>query len=1021
MRQPFVLQHKLLFLLLLLSCFAASAQPDFRLPLNKPEKYRNKELGSEKTDVKKFTVPRRLFQGMITHYNYYYNANRKINEILERAKLAHKDDYTELLSFYNYSTRTTQADSLELDSIMYKATAGIVLHDLRNSYIDNLYQLIGKSYFYWRKFDSAHRIFQFINYNFFPKGKDEYVIVVGGNNRATGGQLNLSDKENNNIVHKAFSQPPSRNEALYWLAKTYAEDSLYPEALSVTSMLRRDTYFPKRLHSQLDEINAYVFYQQQIWDSAAFYLKRSLVNVENKSELARWEYLLAQLYARLKQPEEASSYFNKAKNHTTDPVMYIHARIYESQLVKNEQGNSIEQALNDLVKLSKKERFDGYEDVLFYAASGMALQLSDTAFAKALLQKSTKYNTDNASLRNKAFLKLATIAFGQRDYEYAAACYDSLDLQDIALANELTQLELRKTVLNELVKNIKTVKRQDSLQTVAKLPEEELNNYLKSLVKKLRKQRGLKEEADVNYNPALLAGNGGADAPVFNTGGTGSGWYFNNGTQKSKGYSEFMARWGKRPNIDNWRRMEAVSKTFTQPSITPGNASNAVTQNAGDGSSGETGDEDLTVDGLKQKLPLTEEQLQASNLEILNALITQGQIYKNQLEDYEQAALTFEEILKRFSNFQQEQEVLFELYYTNKKAGNIEKANQFQSLLKKKFSGGEFENKLTAGSAKPEKDPKTIAYETIYNLFIEGNFTEALQQKAVADSLYGTSYWTPQLLYIQALYYIRQRNDSTALETLTQIESNFPATAMAEKAAVMKDVLNRRGEIESYLTNTAIVRENDNVVIPFDEGPKVNKAEQQVVQKENKIVIQDKPRQNNNNIEKPKAPIQKTGIERNDKPVITKPIIAPGTAKDSTVLKPLKDTKVQMAYVYNPNEPYVVLMLLEKVDPVYMSEAKIAFQRYNNSAHANEPIVINIYEGAQDEWSWLDLGPKSDITSILGYFDELKANARQIVPWLPVGKYQFIVISQANLEVFKTRKNLEEYRLFIRQYVKDKF
>lgn len=211
---------------------------------------------------------------MITHYNYYYNANRKINEIVERAKLAHKDDYTELLPFYNFSTQITAGDSAELDSILYKATAGIVLHDTRNSYVDNLYQLIGKSYFYWRKFDSAHRIFQFINYNYFPKGKDEYIIVVGANENAANGQLKIATKENKNLVHRAFSQPPSRNEALFWLAKTYAEDSLYAEALSLTKLLRSDPQFPKRLHTQLDEVNAYVFYQQEIWTALLFTLKK---------------------------------------------------------------------------------------------------------------------------------------------------------------------------------------------------------------------------------------------------------------------------------------------------------------------------------------------------------------------------------------------------------------------------------------------------------------------------------------------------------------------------------------------------------------------------------------------------------------------------------------------------------------------------------------------------------------------------------------------------------------------------
>lgn len=1019
MRQPFVLQSKWMFLLLLLISLNASAQPDFVLPLEKPAKYRDKELKSELSDQKKFTLPRKLFQGMITHYNYYYNANRKLDEMMERAKLAHKDDYNELLSFYNYSTRTTAGDSTELDSIIYKATAGIVLHDTRNSYVDNLYQIIGKAYYYWRKFDSAHRMFQFINYNYFPKGKDEYIIVVGSNDHATKGDLNIATKEKNSIVHKAFSQPPSRNEALFWLAKTYAEDSLYPEALSLTNMLRKDSYYPKRLHSQLDEINAYVFYQQEQWDSCAFYLERSLVNVENKTELARWEYLLAQLYSILKKPQEASSWFNKAKSHTTDPVMYIHARIYESQIVRGETGNSVQLALDDLVKLSKKERFDGYEDVLFYAASGMALQLKDTAFAKALLQKSTKYNTENPSLKNKAFLKLATIAFAQRDYAFASACYDSLDMSDPLLAEQSQQLELRKTVLQELVKNINIVKLQDSLQTVTNMPEKEMDAYLKALVKRLRKEKGLKEEEAANSNAAVLTGNNTNETPIFTTGGTGNNWYFNNTSQKSKGYGEFIARWGKRPNVDNWRRQAAVDQTFAKPKDDSNPNGDPLQKQ--DVATDVPGSDELTVDGLKSKLPLTPEQQKLSGEQILSALITQGQIYKNQLEDYDQAALVYEEIWKRFSNYQQEEETLFELYYCFKKAGKEDRADYFLNQLKQKYPDGNFNKTVTnAGRPKTEvKDEATITYEKIYGLFIEGNFTDALQQKKVADSIYGTSYWTPQLLYIESLYYVKQRNDSTAIQTLVTLENSFPGTPMAEKAAVLKDVLQRRGEIENYLTNANIVREQDGVVIPFDEGTRVTKTQQEVKQQENKITAPDKPAQQTY-IEKPKHVVQKTGIEKEDKGTF-KPTIGNKPGKDSTSIKPLKDTKIEMAYIYNASEPYVVLMVFDKVDPIYMSESKIAFQRYNNSAHTTETITINIHEGKPDELSWMDLGTFNSITSVLGYFDELKANARSIVPWLPVDKYQFLVISQTNLEILQKRQDLGEYKLFIRQYVKDKF
>ncbi|MEO6915752.1 MAG: hypothetical protein ABI151_08980, partial [Chitinophagaceae bacterium] len=86
---------------------SVKAQPTLSFDLKKPPKFENKTLASEKTGEKKFTAPRRFFQNTFTHYNYYFNANNRLNEVLARAKSAHKDDYSKLLSFYNYSLKST--------------------------------------------------------------------------------------------------------------------------------------------------------------------------------------------------------------------------------------------------------------------------------------------------------------------------------------------------------------------------------------------------------------------------------------------------------------------------------------------------------------------------------------------------------------------------------------------------------------------------------------------------------------------------------------------------------------------------------------------------------------------------------------------------------------------------------------------------------------------------------------------------------------------------------------------------
>ena len=145
----------ILLLILFQVSFPSFSQLGISFDIKKPKEYDERVLRSEKSDQKKFTLPRRFIQNTATHYNYFFNANNKLNEVLERAKEAYKDDYSKLLPFYNYSLDATAADSIQLDSITYKASTGIALHDLRNDWVDNLYILWGAAFYLQKKFDSA--------------------------------------------------------------------------------------------------------------------------------------------------------------------------------------------------------------------------------------------------------------------------------------------------------------------------------------------------------------------------------------------------------------------------------------------------------------------------------------------------------------------------------------------------------------------------------------------------------------------------------------------------------------------------------------------------------------------------------------------------------------------------------------------------------------------------------------------------------------------------------------------------
>ncbi|HEX2683397.1 MAG TPA: hypothetical protein VHL77_05675, partial [Ferruginibacter sp.] len=390
----------------------ALAQPTWTFDLlgkneKKPEKYENKKLGSEKTAEKKFTVPRNIYQNNITHFNYYFNANNRVNTVIDRAKLSQKDDYANMLSFYPYSLDNTSTQKVELDSVIYTSTAGILLHDLRNDWIDNMYMLIGKAYYFRKDFDSALMTFQFINYNLFPRKRknDDDDRIVGT------GSMSIASKEKRNILQKVTALPPSRNDAIIWLARTLIEQNEFAESGGLINTLQVDPNLPKRLRNDLEEVNAYWFFKQGLFDSAAIHLEKALSTADTKQDKSRWEFLLAQLYEQGGNYEKASDYYSRASKHTVDPLLDIYARLNDAKMLKSSNAKELDKSISNLARMGKRDKYEAYRDIVYYSAGQLSLQKPDTNAAIAFFNKSLKYNTDNVNYRNRAYLDLGDIAY----------------------------------------------------------------------------------------------------------------------------------------------------------------------------------------------------------------------------------------------------------------------------------------------------------------------------------------------------------------------------------------------------------------------------------------------------------------------------------------------------------------------------------------------------------------------------------------------------------------------------------
>jgi outer membrane protein assembly factor BamD (BamD/ComL family) len=1021
----------LLSLVCLLMIRTASGQEGVDYDLKKPPKWENRTLASETSNNgKKFRKFRHFVQNNITHYNYYYNSNEKIKLVLAKAKAQFREDYTKLLPFYNFTPEATAAQKKDLDSVVYKCTMGILIHDTRNDWTDNLYLLMGESYFYKKFYDSAYITFQFINWAFAPKEEGGYFIPIGSNyNKDQGGNADkVSTPEKQKTLEKAFDLPaPSRNDALIWKVRTYLAKDRYTDAAALIEVLDRDPQFPARLRPSLAEVRSLYYYKQGIYDSTAFFLIQALPAAGTSEEYARWEYLIAQCYERTDNSYEAKTFYERVIRHTYDPVLDIYARL--NAIRQNKEGgvDYIDKNIQVLAKMARKDRFEAYRDIIYYTAAQMELERKNRPGAISFLQLCVKNSPRNGTQRTKAFVQLGNLTFEDKNYRTAKSLYDSVNMAELTTrGDDVSWLIDRKAALASLVAQLLVIDRQDSLQRIADMPLPQRDAYLKKMVKTLRRLQGLRDEAE--DDGSLLSGNSQnknvTDMFSSNSGGSSADWYFNNPNLLAKGYTDFRNRWGNRPDADNWEIASIMKNNLIANSRNnAGFGTDSAARNAS-----KTG---IDYKSLLAGLPLTPEKMKKSNDSIENALFVIGKTYQEGIQDYLYAINSYDTLLTKFPNTGKQEQTLLNLFYCYTKLGDQANADRMLELLKQRFPKGAF----TAKALNPDsvaqvenslKVNATHQYEKIYEAFIEGRFDEALAQKKVADSLYGDKYWTPQLLYIESVYFIRSNQDPQAKAVLQSIINKFPHTPISDKAATMLDVLSRRRQIEDYLTRLQIKKAEDTLAVssfPAVAATTRNNRPGLVRNDSNMLKV-------DSTSDWAKAKAREAALARDTS--IAKPIAGPGkiTADSGGLRKVImtdsaravaKLHNLNSAFSFNPDAPHSVAIVMTKVDPVYVSEARNAFTGYNQEYFYDKQLTAE-NASLNDTVKLLVIGSFPTDKDAITYLNKMKALApRQIVPWLPADRYTFVIVSTANLQLLLNNKDLNAYRQFLSTAYPGKF
>ncbi len=756
------------------------------------EAFDERPLPYERLLNTKYTLARRAYQNTVSQFNYLFNAEEELKEIIQKSRNNYKEEYGNLLSFYDYDLATTSKSSF--DSIIYRCNANIVLHDLRSNWVDEAYLLLGKSYLFHRNFDTAASIFQFINYSFDEKanGMD---LPIGSNMRNASGRFSVANKDDNSF----FKNGNIRNESMLWQARNYIESNQINEALSLLQILKSDTDFPKRLHPFLNEQFAFAYYAMESYESAANSLIEALPNAIDDNAKSRWYYLIAQLWQKVNNTDKAYSWYKKASEFSPNPIIGVYATINMIRIESEKTNRAWQLLAKDLEQITKKEKYKPYKDIIYYEMAKLAIQHKAFDKANEWLITSIKNNYENPKQKQITFELLGEINYNENKFAIAKIAYDSIS--NILKTNpQFEQLTLRKKWLGTVVQELSNVQNEDTLQYIYKLPLDQQAQYAKKWQKrKAENTIALKELfSDHIKNPSKSIQtsqyiNSNTNNSIVNNNNNIGNFYFENTNTLTQGKQSFIQKWGERPNVDNWRR-----KTST--SIVNVNTINTITIT-------EPTKQVMSVkaekiDSTAIKLISNDTEFIKSNINWNKAALATAQTFLLRLNDFSKAKPIYKVIIERNIDSITTERALLDLASEYLHNGDKQTSDDIIKKVIANYPNGAYmQKKMAEEATKLKTENIDQLYKEAFFFSQIGNWPEFENIVNINNASFYKSKWYLPVQFLKAKMYAQQKFDSKAINVLDSIIRFSKNEVLKEKANnIIADIKNRK-DTEAYLSS----------------------------------------------------------------------------------------------------------------------------------------------------------------------------------------------------------------------------
>lgn len=724
--------------------------------------------------TKKNNVVSRNYHGMITHYNFFFNARERVRTGSQSLATSHEDKYDRVLSIFKYGD-LIKAKSIfpDMDEAMKKVSIAISRNsmvlkgkkdnkvDERNNWIDDCYLLIGKAQFYKHDFWSSIETFQYIS--------------------------------------SEYKESAIRPEALLWLCKSYLELGKTLDAEYLLDYLKNDKKFPENLKGEYNAVIAQYHLIKEDVPRAIESLRKASSTAIKKDDRARYTFILAQLLQKQDSLQEAFSNYQKVIKMNPIYEMTFNARINRARCydISSGSGEIVKRELNKMLRDEKNEE---YKDQIYYALAGIAQQEKKEPLAITLLNQSVQSSTSNTSQLAQSYLALGNIYYQRPQYIPAAAYYDSC-LSNLTNDHpDFLEIQSKKNSLERLVRNLKVIQQEDSLQSLASLNPQEREEKIKNIIafedsekdrlKKEEEDKKKVEEQKILEEKTLKSQTRDVNGP----GATAQGsWYFYNQSSISFGFNEFLKKWGTRKLEDNWRRSEKDVVVENGDD----NGGNGIDSTANNQSALNDSISKLDADARKtaylSMIPGTPQAILESNIKIAEALYNCGVIYREQLLNLPESVKSFEDLNRRFPESKYKQPSYYNLYRTLMALNDTAKAETYKTYLLTNYPESEYAKLITNPNYYKELKKKTavleVYYENTYRAYLNKQYADVIERKEEADALFPNSKLAPKFSLLKAMAVGKTKTAQDFELALEDVVRNHPKDSVAVRAKEILDFM----------------------------------------------------------------------------------------------------------------------------------------------------------------------------------------------------------------------------------------